>query len=180
MAIWKRRAERQAGDPPAAAAQPERPVAVAPRADFLDATAAMRASLGSDAVVNGRLSFTSPTRIDGTLRGEVRSSDLLVVGETGFVEGTIRATTLVLLGTLKGHILGAERVEIGAQASVRGTIEARVLRVQEGASIDGDCRVGPTRARVHVLAARAAGGDAAETLDESLAGSEEDPPTGSG
>jgi cytoskeletal protein CcmA (bactofilin family) len=140
----------------------------------------MRASLGPDAVVNGRLSFSSPTRIEGTLRGEVRASDLLVVGESGFVDGTIRATRLVLLGTLKGSILGAERVEIGPQGSVRGVIETRVLLVQEGARVDGDCRVGPNRASVHVLAPRASSGDAEETPGEQTFGKlGDDPTTGS-
>jgi len=179
MAIWKRRGEREESTAPVAA-QPERPVAMGPRADFLDPVAVIRASLGSDAVVNGKLSFSSPTRIDGTLRGEVRSSELLIVGETGYVDGTIRASALLLLGTLKGTIAGAERVEIGPKASVRGTIETRVLIVQEGACIDGDCRVGQTRASVHVLTPRAASADAEESAsEETLAGLEEDPAAGS-
>lgn len=179
MPIWKRRGEKEESAAPAAA-QPERPVAAGPRADFLDPAAIIRASLGSDAVVNGRLSFSSPTRIDGTLRGEVRSSDLLIVGKTGFVDGTIRAATLLLLGTLKGSILGAERVELGSQASVRGTIETRVLVVQEGACIDGDCRVGPARASVHVLTPRSTSSGAEDPpAEESFAKLGEDPSTGS-
>ena len=51
----------------------------------------LRPSLGPDTAVSGRLSFTVPTRIDGRLRGEVRASDLLVVGEDAVVEGVVRA-----------------------------------------------------------------------------------------
>ena len=40
----------------------------------------VRVSLGSDAEVSGRLSFTTATRIEGRLKGEIRSVDLLVVG----------------------------------------------------------------------------------------------------
>jgi cytoskeletal protein CcmA (bactofilin family) len=160
--IWRRRGDRPVSTP---AAQPARPVAAGPRADFLDVSATMRASLGPDAIVNGRLSFSAPTRIEGTLRGEVRASDLLVVGESGFVEGTIRAPRVVLLGTLKGSILGAERVEIGPLGSATGAIETRVLLVQEGARLDGDCRVGPLRASVHVLAQRLGGGGAEAAPD---------------
>ena len=179
MSIWKRRGERGENTAPVAA-QPERPVASGPRADFLDPVAVIRASLGSDAVVNGKLSFSSPTRIDGTLRGEVRSSELLIVGETGYVDGTIRAATLVLLGTLKGHIVGAERVELGPKATVRGTIDTRVLVVREGACIAGDCRVGPARASVHVLTPRSSADvEEEEASAEPDAGLEENPTEGS-
>ena len=46
----------------------------------------LRSSLGADTVISGRLSFTVPTRIDGKLRGEVRASEMLVVGEDAVVE----------------------------------------------------------------------------------------------
>lgn len=182
MPIWRRRGEREPATSPAPAqpAQPARPVAATPHADFLDVTASPRASLGPDAIVNGRLSFSAPTRIEGTLRGEVRASDLLVVGESGFVDGTMRAPRVVLLGTLNGSIIGAERVEIGPRASVTGAIETRVLIVQEGARIDGDCRVGAVRAIVHVLAPRTGGGGAEAARDQTAPLLGEDPATGSG
>ena len=63
----------------------------------------MRAWIDADAVVSGRLSFSEPTRIDGTLRGEVRATDTLVIGERGFVDGTVRASRLVILGRVKGR-----------------------------------------------------------------------------
>ena len=40
----------------------------------------VRVSLGPDAEVSGKLSFVVPTRIEGKLKGEVRASDLLVIG----------------------------------------------------------------------------------------------------
>ena len=40
----------------------------------------VRVSLGPDAEVTGKLSFATPTRIEGKLKGELRASDLLVIG----------------------------------------------------------------------------------------------------
>ncbi len=107
-----------------------------------------RSLLGADTVVTGRLSFTVPTRIDGTLRGEVRASELLVIGEAGFVDGTVRAQQLVVLGKMRGDVRGAERVEIGPGGRLTGTIETRSLVVQEGGQLDGDCRIQPGRSNV--------------------------------
>jgi len=110
-----------------------------------------RSLLGADTVVTGRLSFTAPTRIDGTLRGEVRASELLVIGEAGFVDGTVRAQRLVVLGKMRGDVRGADRVEIGPHGRLTGTIETHCLVVHDGGQLDGDCRIQPARAKVHTL-----------------------------
>jgi len=117
----------------------------------------MRPMLGEDSDVSGKLSFTGPTRIDGRLRGEVRGVDLLVIGESGYVNGTIRAASLVVLGRVEGDVVGAERVEIGPRGALLGNIETRALVVHDGAHLEGDCRVAPpARATVHVLRTREA------------------------
>jgi len=113
----------------------------------------LRSSLGPDTVVSGRLSFNAPTRIDGTLRGEVRATDLLVVGERGFIEGAVRAPRLIILGEVRGDIIGAERVEIGASGRLIGTVEASSLVVKDGGCLDGDCRITPPAVRAATPAA---------------------------
>jgi cytoskeletal protein CcmA (bactofilin family) len=152
VGIWKRRPWRlPAAPPPRPASETERPPA-----DFLAPPPTQRAMLGHDSEVSGKLSFTGPTRIDGRLRGEVRGSDVLVIGESGYVNGTIRATTLVVLGRVDGDVVGAERVEIGPRGALHGSIETRALVVHDGAQLDGDCRIAPpARATVHVLRPRA-------------------------
>jgi cytoskeletal protein CcmA (bactofilin family) len=98
--------------------------------------------VGSDSPITGKLSFSSPTRIDGVLRGEVRSTALLVIGEKGSVDGTLRASELLILGEVRGEVQGARRVEIGAGGRVYGRVQARVLIVQEGGFLDAECVVG--------------------------------------
>jgi cytoskeletal protein CcmA (bactofilin family) len=111
----------------------------------------LRPSLGPDTHVSGRLSFTVPTRIDGRLRGEVRASELLVVGEDAVVEGVVRALKLIVLGEVRGEVRGAERVEIGAGGRLMGTVETQSLVVKEGGCLDGDCRIAPARTPLRVL-----------------------------
>lgn len=94
-----------------------------------------------DVPITGKLSFSVPTRIDGLLRGEVRSTALLVVGETGSVDGILRATELVVLGIVRGEIHGTQRVEIGPGGRVYGRIETRALVVNEGGVLDAQCIV---------------------------------------
>ncbi len=153
VGIWKRRAERLP-KLPAAPRPPEQ--AMQPSPDFLAPTSNVRPSLAADSEVSGRLSFSSPTRIDGILHGEVLATETLVIGESGFVDGTIRALNLVILGHVEGDVLGADRVEIGPQGTLHGAIETRALVVQEGGQLNGDCRPAVARRNVHLLHPRPA------------------------
>lgn len=120
----------------------------------------VRVSLGADAEVTGKLSFVSPTRIEGKLRGEVRSSDLLIVGPQAVVEATVRAEKLVVLGEIRGEIVGATRVEICSGGRVYGNIETRSVVVQEGAVFEGRCRMSQPAASKHQGAAGSGSGAA--------------------
>ncbi|MBP1690024.1 MAG: hypothetical protein H6Q34_597 [Deltaproteobacteria bacterium] len=101
----------------------------------------IRTVLDKGTQVNGKLSFTAPTRIEGRLRGEVRAADFLEVAACGVVHGTIWAKSLVVAGEVRGQVLGAERVEIQAGGRVLGLIETRALVVAEGAVFEGDLRM---------------------------------------
>ncbi len=115
----------------------------APRSGMVHQPLALRCALGADTSVTGRLSFNEPTRIDGRLRGEVRASDLLVVGTDGVVEGTVRAPRLVVLGQIRGEVRGADQVEVGRGGYVHGIVETHSLIVREGGRLEGDCRIAP-------------------------------------
>ena len=151
MGFWKRRENQQElkeqRTEPAFTAEAE--------PAFLNKAPIIRSSLGPETEVTGRLSFTTPTRIDGTLRGEVRASELLVIGETASVDGTVRAANLVILGHVSGDVVNADRVEIGPKGMLEGTLETRSLVVHEGGKLHADCRIAPTRANVRVLHAKA-------------------------
>ncbi len=106
-------------------------------------TSNIRQSLGRETTVTGKLSFNAPTRIDGVLNGEVRASDLLVIGEEGKVDGAVRAQQLLVLGEVCGEVHVDGRTEIGATGKVRGVLHSRHLVVHPGAFLDGDCKIGP-------------------------------------
>jgi cytoskeletal protein CcmA (bactofilin family) len=102
----------------------------------------VRVSLGPDAEVTGKLSFSVPTRIEGKLKGEVRASDLLVVGPQAVLHATVQAEKLIVLGEVRGQVQRASRVEICAGGRLFGDVETKCLVVQEGATFDGQSRMG--------------------------------------
>lgn len=139
---WRRRREQAAQRP-----NTPRPIpARVPEAGLIG-WREIRSFLDPGTQVSGKLAFMTPTRIDGRLRGEVRSSDLLVVSEGGQIHGSIWPTTLVVAGEVRGQILGAERVEIRPGGRVTGIIETKILIIVEGAFFEGDARMAEEMAR---------------------------------
>ena len=80
-------------------------------------------------------------RIEGNFRGEVSSSELVVISDHGTIEGRVRTPRLLVLGELRGDITDSRLVVLGPRARVFGRIEADSLRVSEGAMLEGDVRV---------------------------------------
>jgi cytoskeletal protein CcmA (bactofilin family) len=100
------------------------------------AEARTRVAVGRNVNVSGKLIFNEPVRIEGRFRGEVRSVDLVVIGEEGMVEGKISAPRLLIMGELRGDVAGCDRIVLGTRAKVFGNIETRNLTVREGAYLD--------------------------------------------
>ena len=92
----------------------------------------VRSALGPGTLIEGKFTFDSPVRIDGTIRGEVNSSSLLIIGEDGVVEGLMSVGSLVVLGRAKGSIVVDEKVQIGSHGEVEGDIEGGLLAIDLG------------------------------------------------
>jgi cytoskeletal protein CcmA (bactofilin family) len=103
----------------------------------------VRTSIGADAVINGKLSFTTPTRIEGKLKGELRCTQLLIIGATAVVEGSVRADELRIEGIVQGEVLDTRKVEICPQGRLTGKVVAQRLVVRDGGYFEGQCMVGP-------------------------------------
>ena len=100
-----------------------------------------RIAVGQGVNVSGKLIFNEPVRIEGTFRGEVTSSSLVVIAETGTVEGKMKASKLVVLGEMRGDIVDAFRAYLGGRARVYGDITAENLTVCEGAYFSGNVKM---------------------------------------
>lgn len=99
-----------------------------------------RVAVGRGINVSGRLVFQEPVRIEGRFKGEVSSSDLVVVTEQASVEGRLRTPRVLILGELNGEIIGAKSAVLGPRARVKANIESESLTICEGARLEGNIR----------------------------------------
>jgi len=105
----------------------------------------IRSALGPGTVIQGKLSFDAPVRIDGKLSGEVFSSRVLIVGQTGRIDAQVQVASLIVMGSVTGSIKAAERIEVWKGGELNGDIHTPILVVQEGSWFSGSCSMPAVR-----------------------------------
>jgi hypothetical protein len=113
----------------------------------------VRTSIGADAVINGKLAFTTPTRVEGKLKGELRCTQLLIIGSTAVVEGWVKADELRVEGLVRGEIAETRKVEICPQEADRQGVVAAARHPRRATSRAS--AVGPTSSATASLGAEA-------------------------
>jgi cytoskeletal protein CcmA (bactofilin family) len=91
-------------------------------------------------LAEGRLQFVGVLALNGQFRGELLSSDTLLVGEKGEAEAAVQAGVAIISGQIRGNITARERVELRSTARIYGNIVTPVLVLEEGVVIDGQCK----------------------------------------
>jgi cytoskeletal protein CcmA (bactofilin family) len=97
--------------------------------------------LGRGSEFEGKLTFEGTVRIDGKLRGEVFTSDILVIGESAEVEAEIDVGVLIVEGRVTGNIRARRAVELHTPARVRGNIVTPSLFIDKGVLFEGNCQM---------------------------------------
>jgi len=97
--------------------------------------------IGKAATLNGDLVFAGGLHLDGRINGNVLSSaddgGALSVSESGFIEGNVEVTNIVMNGTVNGDMQARERLQLGGNARVNGNVHYGVIEMAPGAVITG-------------------------------------------
>ena len=103
----------------------------------------------SEALVPENARFAGPVFFDdaaeilGEVAGPVQGTGCLVVGPRARVKGAVEVADLMLAGEVEGDIIAIERASLVEGATLRGTLRSPRVRIDEGAHLDGPCRIGP-------------------------------------
>ncbi len=98
--------------------------------------------LGYGTEFNGKLTFQGTVRIDGAFSGEIRTDDVLIIGDGAEVKAEIDVSTLIIRGgTVEGNIKASRLVEIHAPGKLVGNIVSPQLFIEKGVVFQGECRM---------------------------------------
>jgi len=122
------------------------------------------AMIGKSLVLKGTIQGKEDLVIDGRLDGDVELPEhRLTVGQTGHVQGSIKAREIVILGSVQGNLEASERVEIKKNARVVGDLRAMRPVIEDEAYFKGNVETIRVDAPKPAVKAAAAAPHAAET-----------------
>jgi cytoskeletal protein CcmA (bactofilin family) len=97
--------------------------------------------VGVGTTIEGTLSYTGGLRIDGTVKGDVRSvsgeQGMVIISEQGNVIGEVHAAHLVVSGKVAGPLYVTDILELQPKAQVQGDVHYRALEIHHGAVVEG-------------------------------------------
>ncbi|NQU02675.1 MAG: polymer-forming cytoskeletal protein [Syntrophaceae bacterium] len=108
----------------------------------------VKAFLGKGVAFNGKLILNGSVRIDGEFKGEILGDGTLIVGENANIDADIAIDNIFIFGVVRGNLEIRETAEIGSTGKFSGNLKTSAFIVQEGATIEGDCRMGSEQVKV--------------------------------
>lgn len=102
------------------------------------------ALLGHGTRFEGKLHFDGRVRIDGIFKGQIRSEDVLVIGEGAEVDAEIDvATVIVKGGVVRANVRARQSIELYVPAIVSGSLHAPEIFMDKGVQFSGSCTMAP-------------------------------------
>ncbi|MDD4996187.1 MAG: polymer-forming cytoskeletal protein [Patescibacteria group bacterium] len=98
--------------------------------------------IGSGVKVEGSFNAFGNVIVKGQLIGSLETQSDLSLRDTGVIEADIKAKNAFIAGEIKGNLGIEEKIELASTAKVFGDINCRVLTIEEGAILNGRCKVG--------------------------------------
>jgi cytoskeletal protein CcmA (bactofilin family) len=110
--------------------------------DEFDRSGDLNTIIGKGTFFEGTVKVQSSIRVDGKIKGRITTSDTIIVGKEGEVDGDISAKNAVIGGKVRGKIHASGRVALEPQSLFQGELQTAKLVINEGAFFDGVCSMG--------------------------------------
>ncbi len=97
--------------------------------------------LSENIELKGNLKLEGGIRIDGHFSGNIQAGNVVYLGESARVEGSLVAEGLISSGVLIGEVRARETVKINHPGSLKAQVEAAALVLDENVFFQGQCRL---------------------------------------
>ena len=92
--------------------------------------------------IKGNIHASSDIRVSGTVVGEAISKGKIILTNNGLVKGNISTSDADIAGKVEGDVKVSSRLILRKDAVIDGNIYTKSLVVEEGAQINGTCKMG--------------------------------------
>ncbi|MFT5658204.1 MAG: cytoskeletal protein CcmA (bactofilin family) [Gammaproteobacteria bacterium] len=104
-------------------------------------TARIDTLIGQGTELKGNLLFSGGLHVDGKIIGNVVAEEggdaILILSESGSIEGEVKVPNMVLNGEIIGDVYGTTRVELAPKSRIKGSVYYNLLEMSIGAEVNG-------------------------------------------
>ena len=105
--------------------------------EYGSADSSAHSYIGKTIKIDGEISCDEFLTVEGDIKGNIKVSKTLTIGENGHVKGEIEAKDVKIIGKAEGNINASGRLEISAKGHFKGSITSDKLMIEEGAVFKG-------------------------------------------
>jgi len=98
--------------------------------------------IGKETHISGDITSDGNIRIDGTVKGNIKCTERIVIGKSAKIEGDIFCKNCEISGCLKGNIKTEEILCLKDTSKLEGNIITGKLNIEPGAIFVGSCKMG--------------------------------------
>jgi cytoskeletal protein CcmA (bactofilin family) len=95
--------------------------------------------IAAGTVITGDIVSEGPFRIDGTLEGNLKTQEKVVVGKSGYIKGTLEGDNADFEGKFSGKLLLTGTLTLKSTAHIEGEVVVSKLAVDPGATFNATC-----------------------------------------
>ena len=92
--------------------------------------------------IKGTIKSQNDLRIAGRLEGEAICKGKVIISSSAHIDGNVASVDADIAGKIEGTIKVSNKLSLRQSAIVGGDIYTKVLIVEEGAQLNGNCRMG--------------------------------------
>lgn len=104
--------------------------------------AAQQNYISAGTIVEGNIISHEDLKLDGKVKGDIKTSARLWLGKDSVVEGNILAAEADVAGRITGTVESKGLLAIKSTCRIEGDIITKSLNVESGSSFNGRCKVG--------------------------------------
>ncbi len=98
--------------------------------------------ISAGTVIEGHIVSHEDLHLEGTIKGDIKTTAKLILGKAAIVEGNILAAEAIVAGRITGTVESKGLLAIKSTCVIDGDIITKSLNVESGSSFNGRCKVG--------------------------------------
>lgn len=101
--------------------------------------------IGKNTFLKGTLQAEGTIRIEGTFEGDITTKTDIIIATGAVVKAKIKCCNATLGGRVEGNIAAKNKLDIRSNGVLIGDIQAGILAIEEGAHLEGNCKMHETK-----------------------------------